>query len=45
MIKSITSLLESLWCDPISEEQRKYRRNHCLNKYNDDDWRDDIFWR
>lgn len=37
--------LEKVLCDPISEAQREYRKNHLLNKYSPDDWRDDIFWR
>ena len=34
----------SIFTDAIREEQREYRKNHCLNKYDDDDWRDDLFW-
>lgn len=45
MIKFIISTLTHLWCDPISEEQRKYRKSKCLNKYSPQDWRDDIYWR
>lgn len=37
--------VESILFDAISEAQKEYRRDHCLNKYNDNDWRDDIFWR
>lgn len=44
LIISLISLINHLWCDVLSEEQDNFRKNHILNKYDDTDWRDDIFW-
>lgn len=38
-------ILESILFDAISEAQREYRRDHCLNKYDNSNWKDDIYWR
>lgn len=40
----ILLILEELFCGRIRREQRKWRRDHILNKYDDSDWRNDIFW-
>lgn len=49
MINSFISTLKSfcdgsIFTDAIKEEQREYRKDHILNKYSPNDWRDDIFW-
>ena len=46
MIKFIISTLTHLWCDPISEAQKNYRKDHILDPYkSSNDWKDDIFWK
>jgi hypothetical protein len=44
IIQKIFNLLNHLWFDDLKKEQKQYRKDHCLNKYNSDDWRDEIFW-
>ena len=44
MIIELIQKFLALWDKPMREEQRKFRKDHCLNKYECDDWRDDIFW-
>ncbi|MBR6252658.1 MAG: hypothetical protein IKR04_02320 [Clostridia bacterium] len=49
MINSFISTVKS-FCDgsiftnAIKEEQKEFRKDHLLNKYSNEDWRDDIFW-
>lgn len=45
IISIFLKVLESILFDAISEAQKEYRKDHVLNKYSPDDWRDDIFWR
>lgn len=45
IISIFLKVLESILFDAISEAQKEYRKDHVLNKYSSDDWRDDIFWR
>ena len=49
MINSFISILKSfcdgsIFTDAIKEEQKEFRKDHLLNKYSNEDWRDDIFW-
>lgn len=45
MINFILSFLDKLWFSPIRKAQKEYRRDHILNKYDENcDWKDNIFW-
>lgn len=49
MINSFISTLKSfcdgsIFTDVIKEEQKEFRKDHLLNKYSNEDWKDDIFW-
>ena len=49
MINFIISLINKvvcLWCDPISEAQNQYRKDHILDPYGTHgSWKDEQFWR
>lgn len=49
MINSFISTIKSfcdgsIFTDVIKEEQKEFRKDHLLNKYSNEDWKDDIFW-
>lgn len=49
MIKIIISITKSflngsIFMNAIKEEQKEFRKDHCLQRYGDsDDWRDELF--
>ena len=49
MIKIIISIIKSffdgsIFMNAITEKQREFKKDHCLQRYGDsDDWRDELF--
>lgn len=44
MLLKIWNWLKSYWVTPVKKQQRQWRKDHCLNKYNASNWKDDIYW-
>jgi hypothetical protein len=44
IINSISNFFIAFWVTSIKDAQKEYRKDHCLNKYDDNNWKDNIYW-